>query len=374
MVPLGGEPVSLRVILLPITLNHIMLISILGSQQYTARNLRFNDCQQAVQMIWDWGFNWQQVEISGGTIAFNISGKGGTTSQGIGSTSIIDSTISNVPIGVLTHESADPPSIVLDNVKLNNVADAVRTDKGKTLLAGGSTTIGLWAIGRRYNGSTGSYKAGPVEAPNKAANLLDGSNKLFARSRPQYENLSPVNFLIATQNGCDNTGKGDQTAAINAFLQKAASQGLVAYFPAGIYQIGGTVFVPTGSRLQGSSWSQIQGSGAYFVDFRNPQVMVRVGNKGEVGNVEIVEMMFTVKGPTAGAIMMEWNVHAATPGSAGMWDTHFRVGGGIGTDLDVKTCPKFGFQEECIAASLMLHVTKQGSGYFENVWTWVADQ
>jgi len=57
-----------------------------------------------------------------------------------------------------------------------------------------------------------------------------------------------------------------------------------------------------------------------------------------------------------------------------MWDSHFRVGGGIGTDLDAKTCPKFSFKEECIAASLMLHVTKQASGYFENVWTWVADQ
>lgn len=57
-----------------------------------------------------------------------------------------------------------------------------------------------------------------------------------------------------------------------------------------------------------------------------------------------------------------------------MWDSHFRVGGATGTDLDVDTCPKFGFSQDCIAASLMLHVTKQASGYFENVWTWVADQ
>jgi hypothetical protein len=32
-----------------------------GSQQYTARNLNFNGCITAVEMIWDWGFNWQQV-------------------------------------------------------------------------------------------------------------------------------------------------------------------------------------------------------------------------------------------------------------------------------------------------------------------------
>lgn len=29
-----------------------------GSQQFTARNLKFNDCLTAVQMVWDWGFNW----------------------------------------------------------------------------------------------------------------------------------------------------------------------------------------------------------------------------------------------------------------------------------------------------------------------------
>lgn len=29
-----------------------------GSQQFTARNLKFKDCLTAVQMIWDWGFHW----------------------------------------------------------------------------------------------------------------------------------------------------------------------------------------------------------------------------------------------------------------------------------------------------------------------------
>lgn len=60
-----------------------------GSQQYTARGLKFTNCITAVQMIWDWGFNWQQIEINGGTIGFNISGSGGITGQGIGSISLI---------------------------------------------------------------------------------------------------------------------------------------------------------------------------------------------------------------------------------------------------------------------------------------------
>jgi hypothetical protein len=54
--------------------------------------LKFTGCTTAVQMIWDWGFNWQQVEVNGGAIAFNISGKGGDygqEEQGIGSISVI---------------------------------------------------------------------------------------------------------------------------------------------------------------------------------------------------------------------------------------------------------------------------------------------
>jgi hypothetical protein len=43
--------------------------------------------------------------------------------------------------------------------------------------------------------------------------------------------------------------------------------------------------------------------------------MVKVGNTGDVGSVEIVEMLFTVKGPTAGAILMEWNIKADAQGS-----------------------------------------------------------
>lgn len=345
-----------------------------GSQQYTARSMLFNDCQQAVQMVWDWGFNWQGVRVNGGTIGFNISGVGGSTSQGIGSTSIIDCTIESVPIGILTHSGTNPPAIVLDNVKMLDVDKPVANANGDVILTGSSTTVDLWATGRRYNGSTGSFQTGPVTAPRKSANLIDNTaHALFIRSRPQYETVSLATFSVATAHGIKNDGTGDQTAAINAFLQAAVAAKQIAYFPAGIYQVGGTLFVPTGSRIQGSSWSQIQGSGFYFADIHNPQVMVRVGNKGDIGNMEIVEMLFTVKGATAGAILMEWNVAASSPGSAAMWDSHFRIGGGTGTDLDVKTCPKGGFSDKCIAATLMLHVTRQASGYFENVWTWAAD-
>ncbi|KAI0443520.1 pectin lyase fold/virulence factor [Xylaria telfairii] len=342
-----------------------------GSQQYTARNLKFKDCLTSVQMLWDWGFNWQNVEIDGGAIGFNISGAGGDSGQGTGSVSLIDCSVHDVPVGILTNSLENAPNIVLDNTVFTNVDQIIQVDGGDALLSGNSD---LWATGRRYNGSEGSTETGDVDAPAKAKSLLDDDGKLFVRSRPQYGGHGADDFLVATTDGdCKNDGTGDQTACINSFLQEAVSSHQVAYFPAGIYTVGGTVIIPTGSQIQGSSWSQIQGSGYYFSDMHNPKVMVQVGNKGDIGTMEIVEMLFSVRGGTAGAILMEWNTAASEQGAAGMWDSHFRVGGGAGTDLDLDHCPKFSMNSECIASSLMLHVTTQASGYFENVWAWVAD-
>ncbi|KAI9148707.1 glucan 1,3-beta-glucosidase precursor [Paramyrothecium foliicola] len=349
-----------------------------GSQQYTATSLKFRNCITAVQMVWDWGFNWHKIDIEGGTIAFNISGRGGIDGQGIGSVSIIDSSIRNVPIGILTnnHPTA-PPNIVIDNTDFTNIGSIVQVENGETLLGSAgraATTVDLWAHGRRYIGGKGERVTGHVtDRPEKPEELLDESGKLFTRLRPQYENLPPSAFLIATSEGCKNDGTGDNAEAINKFLRRALDEDKVAYFPAGIYTVKSTVTFPEGSRIQGSGWSQIQAMGDYFGDMEKPKVVVRVGVEGDVGSMEIVDMLFTVRGPTAGAIMMEWNVHQGSQGAAGLWDSHIRVGGGIGTDLDVATCPKHTQKDACICVSMLLHVTKKASGYFENFWAWVAD-
>ncbi|KAL4864036.1 hypothetical protein BDV12DRAFT_201538 [Aspergillus spectabilis] len=99
-----------------------------------------------------------------------------------------------------------------------------------------------------------------------------------------------------------------------------------------------------------------------------------VGEVGDSGVIQISDMLFTVKGATAGCILMEWNIHESTQGSAAMWDSHFRVGGAEGSDLQMDNCPKgSGINTDCIAASMLLHLTEQSSGYFENLWVWTAD-
>ena len=256
---------------------------------------------------------------------------------------------------------------------MSGVATTILDVNGNVIL-GASSLVELWALGKRYNGYEGTTTSGAVEAPKKSKRLLDAGGKLFYRPKPQYENFDVGQFRIATEHSCLNDGTGDNTNAINSFLNAAKAAGQIAYFPAGIYRVGGTVLIPTGSRVVGASWSQIQGAGAYFSDVFNPRVVVQVGQNGDVGTMEISDMMFSVQGATAGAILLEWNVHESTQGSAAMWDSHVRVGGATGSDLDVDTCPKFGFNEACICAALLFHITPQASGYFENVWIWLADQ
>lgn len=151
--------------------------------------------------------------------------------------------------------------------------------------------------------------------------------------------------------------------------------GKIIYFPFGAYILGSTVHIPSGTRIIGELWSLIMAGGnSYFRDAANPKPMIQVGNPGEVGTVEITDIMFSTKGSQPGAILVEWNIKGSSAGRAGLWDSHFRVGGFAGSDLQYAQCPRGqGAVPQCEAAYMLLHVTTTGSGYFENVWAWTAD-
>jgi hypothetical protein len=61
--------------------------------------------------------------------------------------------------------------------------------------------------------------------------------------------------------------------------------------------------------------------------------------------MQISDMLFTGSGPTAGVVLMEWNIRESKQGSVAMWDTIFRVGGAAGTELSAKNCHQFGNQD-----------------------------
>ena len=56
-------------------------------------------------------------------------------------------------------------------------------------------------------------------------------------------------------------------------------------------------------------------------------------------------------------------------------DCHVRIGGATGTNLTPEECPALTSSpnSKCQAASMMMHITPKASGYFENMWLWVAD-
>ncbi|KAI1114872.1 pectate lyase superfamily protein-domain-containing protein [Nemania sp. NC0429] len=354
-----------------------------GTQQYTARNLSFTLCLTAVSSIWNWGFTWKNIYVRAVYIAIDCTNVGGLDTQGTGSVTVLDSHFDGVPYPITLRAGGPYPNIVLDNLLVENSASIVLISGGETILPGSSGQLYFdsWGMGGRYSsidghadpGGSGGFVTGFI-SPSvvKPAVLLDDAGKIFERSKPQYENLASGGFLVATEFGIANDGTGDQSTAINNLLIGAA--GTPVFFPAGIYQVQNTVRIPLGSIIVGEGWSQIMGSGSFFEDQTNPQVMVQVGNDGDYGSVEISDMLFTGSGPTAGMILMEWNVRAESQGSAGMWDSHFRVGGARGSNLQSGDCPILsGVNPDCIAAFMLLHVTASGNGYFENVWAWVAD-
>lgn len=328
---------------------------------------------------------------------------GAVRSQGIGSISVIDSQFKGVQHAITVSEKHNQrPNIVLDNLLVQDTPVVILPLGGPAILNGSDSPLffNSWASGYTVGpDGVGILNSGFMDpTPSKPASLLSG-DAYFTKSRPNYENDKPI---VVTYNGISNNATGDQTDAINALLSE--NVGSLIYFPAGIYLVKGTLKIPVGSRITGSGWSQIMATGSYFEKADNPKAVVQVGNKGDRGNVEISDILFTVKGAMAGAVLVEWNVHEDTQGSgqythlylsfllafffffpffhtvlanftsiACMWDSHFRVGGASGTDLQLADCPTGSQKARCMAASLMFHITSRASGYFENVWAWVAD-
>ena len=58
-----------------------------------------------------------------------------------------------------------------------------------------------------------------------------------------------------------------------------------------------TIKVPAGTRLVGEAWSVLAGSGPAFQDQDNPQVILKVGEEGSQGIIEITDIVFSTVGP-----------------------------------------------------------------------------
>ncbi|KAE8375487.1 pectate lyase superfamily protein-domain-containing protein [Aspergillus bertholletiae] len=205
--------------------------------------------------------------------------------------------------------------------------------------------------------------------------LTDG--KVYERSKPLYASYDISSFVSVRSAGAKGDGSTDDTAAIQQVLN-SATEDQVVYFDHGSYIITDTIKVPKNIKITGEVWPVLMAYGQKFADEQNPIPMLQVGEVGDIGSVEITDIALQTKGPAPGAILMQWNLAEASQGSAGMWDTHFRIGGSAGTELQSDKCAKTPKQTttpdaQCIAAFMLMHITEKASAYIENSWFWVAD-
>ncbi len=111
----------------------------------------------------------------------------------------------------------------------------------------------------------------------------------------------------------------DDTAALQSVLDAAAAQGKVVYVDGGAYLLSDTLTIPPGSRVVGECWAQFVASGPKFMDQAQPRPLVRVGRPGDVGTVEIQDLLFTSMQGTQGLVAVEWNLGAGKMAGAAMW-------------------------------------------------------
>ena len=425
----------------------------LGSQQFTNRNLTFNDCNTAIFMNWNWAWTFKSLSINNCGVGLNMSNS--PQSQTVGSVMLLDAKLTNTKTGVVTAYTRDSTpvgggTLVLDNVDFTGSQVAISGSTGNTVLAGGSV-VPNYTQGQTYTpsqsnlsakkrsvqsgsacrristssspiASTSALASSSMTAPSSASTsatstsssssssssfptssstcasksvsksraqntmnakpkpsqLVDSRGSVFERSRPQYEDYPASSFVSVKSAGAKGDGTTDDTMAIQNVLNNA-TDGQVVYFDQGAYLITQTIKVPKNIKITGEVWPTLMASGPSFGDQMHPIPLLQIGQQGDVGSVELSDLVLGTKGPAPGATLMEWNVAESSQGSTGMWDVHFRVGGTAGSELQSDKCAKDPTSvnstpnPNCLGAFILLHVTETGSAYIENSWAWTAD-
>lgn len=244
-----------------------------GNQQFTAQRLTFNGCTTGVHLIWDWGWVWKSVTMNNVGVGFQLTAEEGAVGN-IGSTSIFDSSFTNVGTVIVIAPSSSTPGsgstgLALENLKLSGVTTVVADTTGAVILAGSSATVDEWALGPVYEGSTTarSYSTGGKIGSYKVTqSLLDANGDYFERAKPQYEDVDVGSFFHVKDAGATGDGSTDDTAAFQAALYLTAAKGLILFVNAGSYILTSTITIPPGTRIVGETWSQLVASGAYFSD------------------------------------------------------------------------------------------------------------
>ena len=339
-----------------------------SNQQVNFKNIYFKYCTTAFQAS-----GGHTALLQGAT--FDTVGYGiDMTSNGLGSLVLLDSKSTNSGTVVKFHDSSNDSGnrnsqIVIQNL-VHDTANAIAVDSNNNVKLAAADKIDTWVWG---NVTPGQYTTGTSITTSRPDVLLSGG-KFFTRAQPTYAEYAAdqvVNVKAVSGHPVKGDGYTNDVDSLNAILADNAANCKISYFPYGVYQVEDTLKIPVGSRIMGEAWAVISGAGDAFKDSSNPKPVVQVGQKGDVGVIEIQDMRFSVAEILPGAIIVEVNAAGTNPGDVAMWNTLVTVGGTAETSI--KDDCNNQDTSKCMAAFLMLHLTDSSSAYIENFWGWTAD-
>lgn len=372
----------------------------MGNQQWTMRNISVSNSAYCMILGYDWGWTFQGLNLdncSQAGIDMTAGGYANPASQSVNSVIVIDSHFSNMPLVAVNTAwtpTSNPPAsggLILENVEIDNVANVVYGLNGEILLDGssGTATISAYAQGHTYaaDGSGATTYHGLIEPVPRPSSLINSDGSYYTQGKPQFADRPASDFVSARSNGAKGDGVADDTSALQKTINKAVNNGKIAFIDAGTYRVTKTLNVLPGSIVIGEGYSVIMSSGSFFNNVKKPQAVVRVGNAGQLGQVQMTDLIVSTSNGNGkgqiGAILIEWNLASSAGSPSGMWDVHTRIGGFIGSNFEGSTCPKTPGSPKndknqlgnaCYAAFMSLYVSPAAKGlYLENNWFWTAD-
>lgn len=327
----------------------------IGNQQFTVRNVTITNSEVGVLLNWGWIWAFHNLTIRNVLTAVRMN-------NGVSSVSFVDLVVSQARQGVVMSNENGGTQMTLDNC---DFTDGVAVP----LLVNASIAILDPSVAANYiqaRQTDGTMFSGPVSLLPRPEGLVTTTGTYFGMMRPSYQSIVTANLTNGT----------DVTAALQSLLNAYQNTGTAVLIPYGVYFLSSTLVVPVGSRLFGEVWTRFAPIGATFQDAAHPKPMMQVGQPGDVGVAQLADFMFTNVGSAPGAILLEWHVEGAQQGDSGIWDSHFRIGGAVGTELNPTNCPTNATLADfphCQGVHTLFRIAPNASVYVENMWGWVAD-